>query len=476
MSHICVTPDCGKPATLRCPTCIKLGITGSYFCTKECFKKYWKTHKNLHLLAVEIIEGKCMFPSSELDTIFDGYYFTGPLRPAKKTPFRTIPDHIARPDYADTGIPVSEREAKSSHSIIALNKEEIEGMRVTGRLAREVLDEAIAAVGVGVTTDEIDRIVHEACIDRECYPSPLNYFNFPKSCCTSINEVICHGIPDQRHLADGDILNIDITTYFGGFHGDVNETVFVGTPNEKSIRLVKSTYNCMAKSMDAVRVGMKYRELGDVIQRHANAEGFSVVRTYCGHGVHRLFHCPPNIPHYAQNKAVGSTAPGHCFTIEPMINEGNWRDELWPDKWTAVTIDGLRSAQFEHTMIILKREEGIETPAMLENGPPLEVVTARTIKGEDKLANVELPPEDALHFRRYGRPHFVDQLHTLKMDVKAILEQKGSKRKVGEELVLGEDLLACATRINGGLGDHQEGSDVSHSAESESLLLYKRLL
>ncbi|CDI96618.2 methionyl aminopeptidase 1 M24 family [Echinococcus multilocularis] len=192
-----------------------------------------------------------MFPSSELDTIFDGYYFTGPLRPAKKTPFRTIPDHIARPDYADTGIPVSEREAKSSHSIIALNKEEIEGMRVTGRLAREVLDEAIAAVGVGVTTDEIDRIVHEACIDRDCYPSPLNYFNFPKSCCTSINEVICHGIPDQRHLADGDILNIDITTYFGGFHGDVNETVFVGTPNEKSIRLVKSTYNCMAKSMDA---------------------------------------------------------------------------------------------------------------------------------------------------------------------------------------------------------------------------------
>lgn len=127
-----------------------------------------------------------------------------------------------------------------------------------------------------------------------------------------------------------------------------------------------------------------------------------------------------------ENKAVGSMAPGHCFTIEPMINEGNWRDELWPDKWTAVTIDGMRSAQFEHTMIIVKRVEGFETPAMVEGGPPLDVVTARTIKGEDKLANVEVPLEDALHFRRYGRPHFVDQLYDLKMDVKAILEQKAT--------------------------------------------------
>nr|CDS30999.1 methionyl aminopeptidase 1 (M24 family) [Hymenolepis microstoma] len=420
MAHSCTTFGCGKPATLRCPDCIKLGITESYFCSKECFKSYWKTHKKLHLLA----EGKCVLPSSELDAIFNGFHFTGPLRPAKKTPFRTVPDSINRPEYADTGIPKSEREAKSSHSIISLNLDEMEGMRTTGKLAREVLDEAIAAVAVGVTTDEIDRIVHEACIERECYPSPLNYYNFPKSCCTSVNEVICHGIPDQRPLVNGDIVNIDITTYFRGFHGDVNETVFVGTPDEKAIRLVKNTYNCLAKSMDAVRVGVKYREMGDIITRNANVDGFSVVRTYCGHGVHRLFHCPPNIPHYAQNKAVGSMAPGHCFTIEPMINEGNWRDELWPDNWTAATIDGLRSAQFEHTMIIVKRGEGSETPAMLEGGPPLDVVTARTIKGEDKMTNVELPKEDALHFCRYGRPHFVDQLYDLKMDVKSILEQK----------------------------------------------------
>ncbi|VDD75605.1 unnamed protein product [Mesocestoides corti] len=415
---------------------------------QTCFKKYWKTHKNLHLLA----EGKCIFPPSEYESIFDGYHFTGPLRPSQKTPYRAVPAHIRRPDYADTGIPVSEREAKSSHSIISLNDEEMESMRVTGKLAREVLDVAIEAVDIGVTTDEIDRIVHEACIERECYPSPLNYFNFPKSCCTSVNEVICHGIPDKRPLVDGDILNIDITTYFGGFHGDVNETVFVGTPDETSIRLVKTTYNCLAKSMDAdqvdlpstttttsssssssslslspspfktVRVGVRYRDMGDVISHHANLGGFSVVRTYCGHGVHRLFHCPPNVPHYSANKAVGVMKPGHCFTIEPMINAGSWRDDVWPDKWTAVTVDGLRSAQFEHTMVIVKRGEGLETPAMLEGGPPLDVMTARRLKGEDKLANVDLPSEQKLHFLRYGRPHFVDQLHALKMDVAKILD------------------------------------------------------
>ncbi|KAL7056255.1 hypothetical protein AAHC03_020831 [Spirometra sp. Aus1] len=420
MPNVCVTPDCGKTATLRCPTCVKLGITGSYFCNQECFKKYWKTHKNLHLLA----EGKFTWPESEYDSVFSGYRFTGTLRPGKKSPYRPVPESIPRPDYAETGIPISENDAKRSHTIVSLSDEEIEGMRVTGRLAREVLDTAIDAVAVGITTDEIDRIVHEACIERECYPSPLNYFKFPKSCCTSINEVICHGIPDSRPLANGDILNIDITTYFGGFHGDVNETVFVGEPDDKALRLVRNTYRCLAKSMDAVAVGVKYRDMGDVISQQANSGGFSVVRTYCGHGVHRLFHCPPNIPHYTANKAVGVMKVGHCFTIEPMINEGTWRDELWPDKWTAVTIDGQRSAQFEHTMIIVGANAN--TPAMTEGGPPLDVVTARRISGEDKMANVKLPPGDALHFQRYGRPHFVDQLHAMKKDVFALLAAEES--------------------------------------------------
>ncbi|TPP61141.1 Methionine aminopeptidase [Fasciola gigantica] len=407
-TNICVTPSCGRPSTLLCPKCLELGIRSSFFCSQECFKKFWKTHKTVHLAASAIPSG-----DSLEDEAFAGYVFSGSLRPARKTPRRTLPDSIKRPDYAESGIPHSERKAKDDRAILILNDEEIEGMRITGRLAREVLEVAVNAVRVGITTDEIDRIVHEACIERDCYPSPLNYFNFPKSCCTSINEVICHGIPDMRPLENGDILNLDITTYHNDFHGDVNETIFVGQPDERSIRLVKNAYKCLAKSMDAVRPGVKYRDMGDVITKQATSEGFAVVRTYSGHGVHRLFHGPPNVPHYARNKAVGVMKPGHCFTIEPMINEGTWRDELWPDKWTAVTTDGLRSAQFEHTMLVLDPKDVEHSPL----GMPLEVLTKRIIKGEDSFsAGLVLPDEDRLHYERYGRPYFVDQLHKLGLD------------------------------------------------------------
>ncbi|OON19264.1 methionyl aminopeptidase domain protein [Opisthorchis viverrini] len=152
--------------------------------------------------------------------------------------------------------------------------------------------------------------------------------------------------------------------------------------------------------------------MGDIITKQAAVDGFSVVRTYSGHGIHRLFHCPPNVPHYARNKAVGVMKPGHCFTIEPMINEGTWRDELWPDKWTAVTTDGLRSAQFEHTMLILSPE------AAHTSGLPIEVLTKRQLKGEDRLASVvsSLSLEQQSHYERYGRPYFVDQLHQLGLD------------------------------------------------------------
>lgn len=180
-----------------------------------------------------------------------------------------------------------------------LDDEEIEGMRVACKLGREVLDEAARVCDVGVTTDEIDRIVHEACIERNCYPSPLNYYEFPASCCTSVNEVICHGIPDTRPLEDGDLCNVDITVYHNGFHGDLNETFFVGNVLEKHKKLVQVTYECLSKAIDIVKPGEKYREIGNVIQKHAQAHGFSVVRSYCGHGIHRLFHTAPNVPHYA---------------------------------------------------------------------------------------------------------------------------------------------------------------------------------
>uniref|UniRef100_A0A161N1M1 Methionine aminopeptidase n=1 Tax=Triatoma infestans TaxID=30076 RepID=A0A161N1M1_TRIIF len=291
---------------------------------------------------------------------------------ARGTPKRTVPKNIGRPDYADhpEGLPISEQQMRQSAQIKVLSDEEIEGMRVACKLGREVLEEASKVIDVGVTTDEIDRIVHEACIERECYPSPLNYYQFPRSCCTSVNEVICHGIPDLRPLSNGDICNVDITVYHRGYHGDLNETFWVGEVSEIGKKLTRVTWECLQKAIDIVKPGEKYREIGNVIQKHAQAHGFSVVRSYCGHGIHQLFHTAPSIPHYAKNKAVGVMKAGHCFTIEPMISQGTWRDDMWPDKWTAVTADGLLSAQFEHTLLVTATGVEILTARQSNGGQP----------------------------------------------------------------------------------------------------------
>jgi methionyl aminopeptidase len=241
---------------------------------------------------------------------------------------------------------------RQSHIIRVLEPDEIEKMRVVGRLGREVLDEAAKAIAVGVTMDEIDRIVHEACVERECYPSPLNYRGFPKSCCISVNEVICHGIPDMYKLNDGDIVNMDISVFHRGYHSDLNETFLVGNVDQASRHLVKTAYECLQLAIDMVRPGERYREFGNVISKHAHANGLSVVRTYTGHGINNLFHTAPSIPHYAKNKCIGIMKPGHTFTIEPMINQGTYHDLIWPDDWTVVTADGKRSAQFEHTLLV----------------------------------------------------------------------------------------------------------------------------
>jgi len=330
---------------LQCPTCIKLKLVPSKFCSQECFKSSWILHKLLHN------------PESSNDSLglpphFAGFTFTGPLRPGVVSAMRKVPDSIQKPDYAISGEPQSERSSRSSTSVDVKTPEQIEGMRKVCKLAREVLDIAGAAAKVGVTTDEIDRIVHEATIERGAYPSPLNYKGFPKSCCTSVNEVVCHGIPDSRPLEDGDILNIDISTYYGGFHGDVNDTFLIGNVDEKYKKLVQVTKEALDRAIAIVRPGCMYREVGQVISKYVNIHGFSVVRTYCGHGIGELFHTGPNVPHYSKNKAVGMMKPGHTFTIEPMINEGNWQDVLWPDDWTSTTKDGKRSAQFEHTLLV----------------------------------------------------------------------------------------------------------------------------
>lgn len=289
------------------------------------------------------------------------YSFTGPLRPGKLSAKRSVPKTIARPDYADHAQGISaceEADERGRGDNIKLDAEGIAGMRKVCKLGREVLDLAGRAVRPGITTDEIDRIVHEACIERGCYPSPLNYRTFPKSVCTSLNEVICHGIPDSHVLVDGDILNIDVTVYYGGYHGDLNETFYVGKPDEASRKLVIGAYQCLQEAIKQVKPGTLYRNIGNHIDKIASAAGLSVVRTYCGHGIHKLFHTNPNIPHYARNKAPGVMQAGHVFSIEPMINQGCWEDSLWPDNWTAVTQDGKRSAQFEETMLVT--EDGCE--------------------------------------------------------------------------------------------------------------------
>jgi methionyl aminopeptidase len=273
---------CSLSATsLQCPNCLKLGKSDSYFCSQQCFRNNWSEHKLVH----KTIGNK------KIETTYNpwpDFEFSGTLKPCYPlSAKRSVPEHILRPDYADHPLGESECEQsiKGSTHIKVLNDEEIESMRIAGRLAREVLDVAYSAIGVGVTTDEVDRLVHEACIERECYPSPLNYYNFPKSCCTSVNEVICHGIPDLRPLQDGDICNVDITVFHRGFHGDLNETFFVGNVSEESKKLVRITWESLQKAIQIIKPGEKYREIGNVIQKHVQSHGFSVVRSYCGHGM-----------------------------------------------------------------------------------------------------------------------------------------------------------------------------------------------
>ncbi|KAF9434111.1 Methionine aminopeptidase 1 [Entomortierella beljakovae] len=349
---VCQGNECGKNATLQCPTCLKLGIPNSYFCSQSCFKNNWATHKGIHRLVASINSTQAEKGGSDP---WPGFRYTGQIRPHYPlSPRRSVPDDIAKPDYAVTGIPLSEISIGRSAIIETLSPADIEKIRHVCELAREVLDIGLSAVQVGVTTDEIDRIVHKACIERGAYPSTLNYNGFKKSCCTSVNEVICHGIPDQRKLQDGDIINIDVSLYKDGFHADLDETIPVGNVDKTGLRLIKTARECLDKAIASVKPGSLYRDIGNIIEKHAASQGFSVVKTFLAHGVHRHYHCPPTFPHYARNKAIGVMKEGHVFTIEPMINEGAWEDEMWPDDWTAVTKDGKRSAQFEETMIVTK--------------------------------------------------------------------------------------------------------------------------
>ena len=267
------------------------------------------------------------------------------LRPGRLTPARAVPARIPRPDYALSGVPRGMgRDVKSA--------DELARLRMACSAAARVLRVGGEAVRVGVTTDELDAVCHDELIGLGGYPSPLNYRGFPKSICTSVNEVICHGIPDGRPLADGDIVNLDITIWLEGMHGDCSATFLVGEVDEAGRRLVRVARECLERGISAVKPGRSVGEIGRAIEPHAAASGFGVVRSYCGHGIGETFHTSLQIPHHVDPRAKRIMEPGLTVTIEPMITEGSWRDALWDDGWTAVTADGLRSAQFEHTVLV----------------------------------------------------------------------------------------------------------------------------
>ena len=231
--------------------------------------------------------------------------------------------------------------------------EEIDRMRIAGRLAAEVLEMIAPHVVAGVTTEELDRICHEHIVDvQRAIPAPLNYHGFPKSICSSVNHQVCHGIPGPKRLKDGDIVNIDITVIKDGFHGDTSQMFFVGEPSQRARHVTRVAMECLYLAIRMVRPGIRLGDLGAAIQHHAEAHGCSIVREYCGHGIGRAFHEDPQVLHYGTPGTGIELEPGMTFTIEPMVNAGKRHVKLLPDNWTVVTKDRSPSAQWEHTMAV----------------------------------------------------------------------------------------------------------------------------
>lgn len=245
-------------------------------------------------------------------------------------------------------------------------------MRRAGAVAAEVLLVVGREVAVGVSTDKLDQVVHDETMRLGAYPSPLNYRGYPKSVCTSVNEVVCHGIPDSRQLRDGDIINIDVTVFYEGVHGDTSVTFLVGDVDESSRHLVRETRAAMYRGIQAVHGGARVNDIGRAIDEHAAAHHLSVVREFIGHGTGPEFHSALAIPHYYDPNATTELETGMSFTIEPMLNLGGRALHVWDDDWTAVTNDGSRSAQFEHTLVVT--DDGCELMTMTASGTiPAEV-------------------------------------------------------------------------------------------------------
>jgi methionyl aminopeptidase len=268
-----------------------------------------------------------------------------PLIPGQLSPWREVPPQIDRPEY------VGKREPRRGTRIVQ-TPEIIDRMRVAGRLAAQAVVLAGENCKPGVTTDEIDRVVHEFLCDHGAYPSTLGYRGFPKSCCTSLNEVICHGIPDTTVLEDGDIINVDVTAFINGVHGDTDATFCVGNVSEENRLLVERTHEAMMRGIKAVAPGRRLNAVGRVIEAYAKRFGYGVVRDFTGHGINETFHSGLYVPHYDKPDLQTIMEPGMTFTIEPMITLGTHKYEMWRDGWTVVTKDRKWTAQFEHTIVV----------------------------------------------------------------------------------------------------------------------------
>ena len=259
---------------------------------------------------------------------------------------RVVPASIERPEYVGQIAPLPYRGS------YVRDDETIAAMRVAGRIAAQALDAVEAAIVPGVTTDELDRIGHDFVVDHGAYPSTLGYRGYPKSLCSSVNEVICHGIPDDRPLKDGDIVNIDITAYIHGVHGDNSKTYLVGDVDQESRLLVERTYEATMRAIRAVKPGREVNVIGRVIESYAKRFGYGVVRDFTGHGVGPAFHDGLVIPHYDEPSYDTVIEKGMTFTIEPMLTLGSIEWDMWDDGWTATTQDKSRTAQFEHTLLV----------------------------------------------------------------------------------------------------------------------------
>ena len=270
----------------------------------------------------------------------------GALTPGRVSPRRSVPDSIVRPDYVDQPAP-----APFQGSDVQ-TPEIIEAMRVAGRVAADALVEVGRHIRPGITTDELDRVGHEYLCDHGAYPSTLGYRGFPKSLCSSLNEVICHGVPDSTELCDGDICNIDITAFIGGVHGDTNATFLVGDVQEEVRLLVERTRKATMRAISAIQPGRPLSVVGRVIESYAKRFGYGVVRDFTGHGISTSFHSGLVVPHYDDPNLNIQLQEGMTFTIEPMLTLGTYDYNMWDDGWTVVTKDGSWSAQFEHTVVV----------------------------------------------------------------------------------------------------------------------------